>query len=64
MKLLINNYGIIEHEELNLDSGLLAIIGPNGSGKSTIVDALFFALTGETIDGRNLEERINWGAMV
>lgn len=63
MRLTIENYGIIENLDLNLGPGLTALIGPNGSGKSTAVDALFFALTGETIDGRNLEERINWGAV-
>lgn len=62
MRLTIENYGIIENLELMLEPGLTALIGPNGSGKSTAVDALFFALTGETIDGRNLDERINWGA--
>jgi DNA repair exonuclease SbcCD ATPase subunit len=48
---------------LDIRPGLTALIGPNGSGKSTVVDALFFVLTGETIDGRNVADRINWGSL-
>lgn len=63
MKLTVHNYGIIEDLEINLVPGLTVLVGQNGSGKSTTVDALYFAITGDTIDGRNVAERINWGAV-
>lgn len=63
MKLQVHNYGIIEDLSAELKPGLTVLTGVNGSGKSTTVDALFFALTGESLDGRNLVELINWGAM-
>lgn len=62
MRLKITNYGILDDVDLVLEPGLTSLVGPNGSGKSTIVDALFFALTGETIDGRNVADRVNWEA--
>lgn len=63
MKLEISNYGIIDTLDISLNPGLAVLVGPNGSGKSTIVDALYFALTGDTIDGRNVVDRINWGSV-
>ena len=63
MKLTVHNYGIISDLTADLKPGLTVLTGVNGSGKSTTIDALFFALTGESLDGRNLGELINWGAM-
>jgi len=63
MRLVIHNYGILEDLEIELSPGLTTLSGQNGSGKSTTVDALYFALTGEPLDGRNVAELVNWGAM-
>ena len=63
LKLSLTDYGIVEELTIDLTPGLTVLVGPNGSGKSTIVDALYFVLTGETIDGRNVVDRINWGAV-
>jgi len=62
MQVNIHNYGIIEDLRVSLVPGLTVLVGQNGTGKSTFVDALYFAITGDTIDGRNVAERINWGA--
>lgn len=63
MQVNIHNYGIIEDLKVSLVPGLTVLVGQNGTGKSTFVDALYFAITGDTIDGRNVAERINWGAL-
>lgn len=63
MKLSVHNYGILEDMSIDMSPGLTTLSGQNGSGKSTTVDAMFFALTGESIDGRNVSELVNWGAM-
>lgn len=63
MKLIIHNYGILEDVSIDMSPGLTTLSGQNGSGKSTTVDALFFALTGEPMDGRNISELVNWEAV-
>ena len=63
MQLSLTNYGIIDKLTIKLDPGLTVLVGPNGSGKSTVVDGLFFVLTGETLDGANVGDRINWEAV-
>lgn len=39
--------------DFSADAQIVAISGPNGSGKSTILEALLFALYGQTRHGRN-----------
>ena len=63
MRLTIHNYGILDDVDIELEPGLTTLSGKNGSGKSTVVDALFFAITGEPLDGRNVTELVNWEAL-
>lgn len=62
MRLKCTNVGSLGTGEFDLSPGLNAIVGPNGSGKSTLVSALYFALTGEPINGDNLDSLISWGS--
>lgn len=63
MKLTLYNVGVLGPgtTTINFSTGVNAITGENGHGKSTIVNALYFALTGETIDGSLNEDMITWG---
>lgn len=60
-KLKLVNVGAIGSLDVELETGLTAVLGPNGVGKSTLVNAFFFALTGEPLDGSSLEDLISWG---
>ena len=42
--LSIHNYAIVEHLDLELDSGMSVITGETGAGKSIMLDALGLAL--------------------
>jgi DNA repair protein RecN (Recombination protein N) len=48
-ELVVDNFAIIEHLELNLASGLITFTGETGAGKSIIIDAVE-ALMGERAD--------------
>lgn len=48
-ELVVDNFAIIEHLELNLTSGLITFTGETGAGKSIIIDAVE-ALMGERAD--------------
>ena len=61
MKLELVNFGPLGTRDFEFNVGLNAVIGPNGTGKSTLVSALYFALTGEAINGQNLDELVTWG---
>ena len=47
---------------LHLEKGdFVTVIGGNGAGKSTIVNAFYFALTGESLESTNIQNLIRWG---
>lgn len=65
MRLTLSNIGSLGPGDvvLDLNPGLTAVVGANGAGKSTCVNALYFAITGETINGSNLDDLITWGCV-
>ena len=65
MRLVLTNIGSLGPGEvvLDLNPGLTAIVGANGAGKSTCVNALYFAITGETINGGNFDDLVTWGCV-
>ena len=65
MRLILSNIGSLGPGDvvLELNPGLTAIVGANGAGKSTCVNALYFAITGETINGGNFDDLVTWGCV-
>ena len=65
MRLTLSNIGSLGPGDvvLDLNPGLTAVVGANGAGKSTCVNALYFAITGETINGSNIDDLITWGCV-
>jgi DNA repair exonuclease SbcCD ATPase subunit len=61
MILKLEHIGKIDTATFNFSQGVTTVIGRNGQGKSTLVNALYMALTGETIDGCNLDDKVTWG---
>lgn len=61
MRVCCKNIGSLGSGEFTFSKGLNAVVGRNGSGKSTLVSALYFAFTGETINGENIDSLITWG---
>ena len=51
----LDNFLSHRHTELTFDNGVTVFIGGNGAGKSSIIDAMTFALFGETTRGKNEE---------
>ena len=48
-KVTMMNFGIYSHETISFDNlSLFAVIGKVGSGKTTILDAIYFGLTGNS----------------
>ena len=56
----LDNFLSHRDTELTFDNGVTVFIGGNGAGKSSIIDAMTFALFGETTRGKN-EETIRDG---
>ncbi len=52
-KVYLRNF--ISHKEtmLSFDRGVTALVGRNGAGKSSIVEAIYFALTGDVLRGES-----------
>ena len=48
-KILLKSFGCFSRRDFELSEGINLIFGPNFSGKSTLVNAIFFALTGKPI---------------
>ena len=62
MYLKTTNIGALEGTHtFEFSDSMNALIGPNGCGKSTVVGALFFAITGETLTHCTLDSLITWG---
>lgn len=60
MKLKLKHIGKLDTKTFDLKQGVTTVLGENGMGKSTLVNALYLALTGETIDGSVLEDKVTW----
>ena len=48
-RIRLKAFGCFEQRDFDLHNGINLIFGPNFSGKSTLVNAIFFALTGKPI---------------
>lgn len=48
-KILLKSFGCFNRRDFELGEGINLIFGPNFSGKSTLVNAIFFTLTGKPI---------------
>ena len=60
-KIEFKNYRIFDSKSISLSPGLNIITGRTGSGKTTIIEAIGFALYGETFWGANLSDIIRYG---
>lgn len=61
MRIKLKNFCALADFDSDLSDGLNAVIGENGRGKSTLVDALYFAITGDSLRHFNNDELITWG---
>ncbi len=57
-EVVLKNFLSHRETELSFGDGVAAIIGPNGAGKTSILDAIYFAITGDSRRGR-VENLIN-----
>ena len=48
-RIILKSFGCFDRRDFDLTDGVNLIFGPNFSGKSTLVNAIFFALTGKPI---------------
>ena len=48
-RIILKSFGCFDRRDFDLRDGVNLIFGPNFSGKSTLVNAIFFALTGKPI---------------
>lgn len=48
-RIILKSFGCFDRKDFDLNTGLNLIFGPNFSGKSTLVNAIFFSLTGKPI---------------
>ena len=48
-RIRLKTFGCFQQQDFDLHEGINLIFGPNFSGKSTLVNAIFFALTGKPI---------------
>ena len=48
-QILLKSFGCFQRQDFELQAGINLIFGPNFSGKSTLVNAIFFTLTGKPI---------------
>ncbi|MCD6341069.1 MAG: SMC family ATPase [Desulfurococcales archaeon] len=60
-KVYLKNFISHKETEVVFEKGVTAFVGPNGAGKSSILDAIYFALTGRARRGK-LEGLVNAAA--
>ena len=48
-RIRLKTFGCFQQQDFELSDGINLIFGPNFSGKSTLVNAIFFTLTGKPI---------------
>jgi DNA repair exonuclease SbcCD ATPase subunit len=60
-RLKVKNWTVHRDLELELKPGLVGIQGQNGAGKSTILDALRFGITGESVGDGVKADNLTWG---
>lgn len=61
MLLELRNVGAYGSGTIEIGPGLNVLLGSNGAGKSTVVNAFYFALTGESLESTNIQNLIRWG---
>ncbi len=63
-KVYLRNFVSHRESELSFDRGVTALVGPNGAGKSSIVEAIYFALTGDVLRTESRRGgRSKWGVV-
>lgn len=58
----LTNFRCFAALQLDLPTGLIAVVGPNASGKTTLLEALFVASAGRSPRASRDTELISWGA--
>ena len=61
MLLELHNVGAYGSGTIEIGPGMNVLLGSNGAGKSTVVNAFYFALTGESLESTNIQNLIRWG---
>ena len=62
LKLKLRNYCQYEHLDITFDEGVIILRGRNGRGKSNLINAIFFALTGDScIKNKTRSNMLKWG---
>lgn len=56
------NFKTHRHMELSITPGIVGIMGHNGAGKSSILEGIYFGLTGKTLNGEPKGDLKTWGS--
>lgn len=62
VKLTLENFRAHQHYELEFQPGVVGVLGSNGSGKSSLLEGLYYAITGGGINGETHSAQLRWGA--
>ena len=60
-RLSIRNVRSLESLEIELGEGITVLFGPNGVGKTSVIESIFYALTGRSCRTKNIREIIKNG---
>lgn len=60
-KIVLENFRKFRKLELEVAPGLVGVRGPNGSGKSSLLEGVFFGLTGSPLADCTKESLVRWG---